>query len=116
MNKILIIDDEVDFVHLLRFRLESNGYFVISTYDGLSGVAMAKKEKPDLILLDVVLPKMDGYAVLKTLKEDPSTSQIPIIMLTCKQKSEDISGLSGYMIKPYDKEGLLNSIKEIIHY
>jgi len=116
MKKILIIDDEVDFVQLLRFRLEASGYFVISAFDGMSGVEMAKKEKPDLILLDVLLPKMDGYSVLKNLKEDVYTAQIPIIMLTCKQKTEDISGLSGYMIKPYDKEDLLRSIKNIISY
>jgi DNA-binding response OmpR family regulator len=112
--KILIIDDEVDFVKLLRFRLEANGCFVISAYNGEAGLEEAKRNKPDLILLDILLPKLDGYSVLKKIKDDTSISNIPIIMLTCMQKKEGIEDISGYVIKPYNKEDLLSAIKDSI--
>jgi len=116
-KKVLIIDDNADFLKLLRFRLEASGYFVISAYDGDGGLKQAKKDKPDLILLDVMMPKMDGYAVMRLLKEDKMTKDIPIVMLTCLEKTKDAfldAGVKGYIIKPYDKEDLLQMIDNLL--
>lgn len=116
-KKILIVDDEVDFVNLLRIRLEAGGYSAISAFDGEEGVRLALKEKPDLILLDVMMPKMDGYTALRILKDGDATKNIPVIILTCKEKMRglfNIEGIKSYLVKPYDKEDLMQAIKGAI--
>lgn len=116
-KKILIVDDEVDLVNLLRVRFESYGYTVISAFDGGEGVKLALKEKPDLILLDIMMPKMDGYTALKILKGEDTTKDIPVIMLTAKGKMKDLfepEGIKGYLVKPFEKEHLLQTIKGVI--
>ena len=80
--KILLIDDDVDFVESTKIVLESKPYEVIVAYQGAEGVRKAREEKPDLILLDVIMPVEDGFAAAKEFKQDPELSQIPIIMLT----------------------------------
>ena len=87
-KKILIVDDEVQLVDMVKMRLEANNYDVIVAYDGQEGLDKARKEKPDLIILDLMLPKMDGYKVCRMLKFDEKYKNIPILMLTAlKEKS-----------------------------
>jgi DNA-binding response OmpR family regulator len=82
MSKILIVDDDPDLVEAVTMILESKEYDVIAAYGGIEGLEKAKKEKPDLIVLDVMMPDKDGYAVCKELKADPTYSKIPILLLT----------------------------------
>ena len=118
-KRILVVDDETDIVELLKLRLEANGYGVICAHDGRAGLEMAKKEKPDLIILDLMLPKMDGYKVCGLLKADARYSKIPIIMFTAraqesdKKMGEDV-GANAYITKPFDPKVLLGKIGELL--
>jgi len=121
MNKkrILIVDDEEDILNVLRFRLEANNYEVLLACDGQEGLDKARSEKPDLILLDLMLPKIDGYKVCRMLKFDKNYSAIPIIMVTAKAQKEDKElgdemGADAYVPKPFDTEALLGKIKELL--
>jgi len=80
--KILLVDDDPDFVEATRIVLESKPYQVVVAFDGDEGLAKAKEEKPDLILLDIIMPRMDGFKVCEMLKSDPELSAIPVIMIT----------------------------------
>ena len=116
-KKILIIDDEQDLVDFVKIRLETNGYQVVSAYNGEEGIVTCVRENPDLVLLDILIPKIDGFKVCQALKKDPSTAGIPIIMLTAKDRTEDIksakeAGADGYIIKPFDSATMLLSIKD----
>ncbi len=118
-KRILVVDDEVQMVEMLKLRLEANNYDVISAFDGESGLDAAKKKKPDLIILDLMLPKMDGYKVCGLLKKDPSYAEIPIIIFTAKAQAKDINlgkeaGAEAYLTKPYEPEILLGKIKEVL--
>ena len=115
-TRVLIIEDEKDIVKLLRYNLEKGNYAVLSAADGEAGLAMARKEKPDLILLDLMLPKLDGITVCRTLRQE---SQVPIIMLTAKKEEVDrILGLElgadDYMTKPFSVRELMARIKTIL--
>ena len=115
-KKILVIDDEKDLVEELGIRLESVGYGVLAAFDGLEGLEKARKDKPDLILLDVMMPTLDGYHVCRELKKDPRTQSIPIIILTVKVHDESIAlgkeaGADDYVTKPYETGLLLDKIK-----
>jgi DNA-binding response OmpR family regulator len=115
-KKILVVDDEPDVVKMLKMRLEVNGYEVISAGEGNEGYAKAKSDAPDLILLDVMLPGMDGYQVCKLLKSDQNYQRTPIIMLTAKSQQEDRQGAEDagadcYVTKPFDAKELLQHIK-----
>ncbi len=85
-TRILVIEDEKDIVRLLKYNLEKEGYQVLTAFDGESGLGQARKEKPVLILLDLMLPKMDGMEVCRTIRQD---SKVPIIMLTAKKEEID---------------------------
>ncbi len=118
-KKILIIDDEKDLIEVLSFRLQSYGYQVISATDGESGLKKVKSEQPNLIILDLMMPNMDGYEVARRLKADALSSSIPVIVLTAAvtpDLSNKISRLnvSGYLIKPFEPEALLEAIKKFI--
>src|SRR4051812_46939660 len=84
--RILVIEDEKDIVRLLKYNLEKEGYIVLSAADGALGLDMAKREKPDLIILDLMLPKLDGMEVCRDIRKE---SQVPIIMLTAKREELD---------------------------
>ncbi len=117
--KILVIEDEEHIVELLKFNLESNGYEVISASDGLEGLNMVKSEKPDLILLDLMLPKMDGIEVCKQVKSDINLNEIPIIMLTAKGSETDkVLGLEigadDYITKPFSIRELMARVKVVL--
>ncbi len=112
-NLILVVDDEKPIVDILKVNLIKNGYKVIEAYDGEEAVLKAKENDPDLILLDVMLPKMDGFAVCKKIRE---TSSIPIIMLTAREEEVDkVLGLElgadDYMTKPFGLRELLARVK-----
>ncbi len=116
-KKILIIDDERITTELVQVYLERYDFEVICAYDGAEGLEVARAEKPDLILLDIVLPKKDGFAVCEELRSDPDFKDVRIIMFTAKGLSEDIErgrqlGADEYVIKPFSGKNLLVLIKK----
>jgi len=116
MKKILIIEDERDMVKGLRFNLEARDHSVIVAYDGETGLQMADSEQPDLIILDLLLPKMNGYEVCKKVKE--GNPEIPIIMLTAKSQESDIItgldlGADDYITKPFSVLELMARINAL---
>ena len=115
MKKILVIDDLPENVFLIQDRLEREGYEVITAFDGKTGIQRTKNELPDLILLDVMMPEMSGFEVCKILINDPSTSRIPIILVTARTEAEDIkegleAGAFDYIKKPFNRIELLARI------
>jgi DNA-binding response OmpR family regulator len=118
-KKILVVDDEPDVASLLTLMLKSQGYDVITARDGQEALEKARNQNPDLILLDVMLPKMDGYKVARMLKFDENFSHIPIILLTAKIQEKDRQtgmemGANDYVTKPFDTALLLSKIKTIL--
>src|SRR5210317_1687645 len=108
MKRILVIDDLPENVLMLKDRLEHEGYEVLTAYNGRSGIEKAQAEVPDLILLDVMMPDINGFEVCKTLVSDGRTSDIPIILVTAKTDPEDIkegldAGAYDYIKKPINK-------------
>ena len=118
-NRILIIEDEGDLLDFLKMRLEANDYEVIAASDGKEGYEKAHSEKPDLILLDLMLPKIDGYWVCSLLKHDERHSKTPIIIITAKSGDENIKlakecGADAYIVKPFEIEDLLARIAGLL--
>ncbi len=118
-KRILIVDDEKDLVETVVFQLQEAGYEVVAAYDGQEGLAAAQKGKPDLIILDLMLPKMDGYKVCGMLKNDGRYKKIPIIMFTARAQQSDMDlakevGAEAYITKPFEQEILLGKIKELL--
>jgi len=118
-KKILIVDDEDGIVKLVKMYLEYNHYEVITAGDGQEGLDKAKSDGPDLIILDLMLPKINGYKVCGLLKKDSRYAKIPIILFTAKAQEKDIKlgeevGADAYIIKPFEPEILLSKIKELI--
>lgn len=118
-KKILFIEDEPDQVKVIRTRLEANGYEVISANDGLSGLELAKKESPDLVLLDIIMPGIDGVEVCKRLRSDEQTKDLPVIAVTAsgertlEERCYEV-GCNNVIRKPYDSTVLMESIEQII--
>jgi len=115
-KKILIVDDEVDLVETVRFPLELEGFDTLVAYNGEDGLNQARKEKPDLIILDLMLPKLDGYKVCRLLKFDERYKDIPILMLTAKTQEKDKilgkeTGADEYITKPFEMDYLLEKVK-----
>jgi two-component system alkaline phosphatase synthesis response regulator PhoP len=115
-KKILIVDDEVDLVETVRFPLEMEGYHVLVSYNGEDALNQARKENPDLILLDLMLPKLDGYKVCRLLKFDDRYKHIPILMLTAKTQERDKTlgmetGANEYITKPFEMDDLIKKVK-----
>lgn len=114
-RNILIIDDDIDAIDTLQMILENNGYAVSSSTSGKDGIKQAWEQKPDLIILDVMMPDMDGYQVCGLIKTDPVTKNIPIIMLTGRDMGEDIElaldkKADWFVTKPYDIKYLVSKI------
>ena len=113
---ILIVDDEVILVDLLKIRLEANGYIVETAYDGIEGLAQAEKVRPNLIILDIDMAKMDGYTMLKKLRSNEKNKDISVIMLTASGKMRDVfekEGISDYILKPFDTEDFLKRVDKV---
>ncbi|HJH29867.1 MAG TPA: response regulator [Methanosarcinaceae archaeon] len=118
-QKILIVDDELDTLTALKRALEADNYNVVEAADGLSAIEMVKAEKPDVVLLDLMMPEIDGFGVCKRLRLDPIYKQIPIIMLTAKgdlsDKIEGIEmGADDYVTKPFNLHELKARIKMVL--
>ena len=118
-KKILIVDDEQDVLELLGTRLEGQGYEVVTLSDGRMAVSLAKKEKPDLIILDIVMPGVDGSEIANILKTDPQTKNTPVIFLTClitkeEEKRDNVIGGKYFIAKPYDPDDLLKIIENLL--
>ncbi len=118
-KKILLVDDEVDIVTVIRMRLESSNYEVIVARDGKEALNAARSLRPDLIVLDLMLPGMDGFHVARMLKYDTQYKDIPIIMLTAKagendRKTGEEVGADAFMNKPFEAEKLLAKIRELL--
>ncbi len=116
---ILLVDDEKDLVETVSFRLQAAGYEVVPAYDGQEGLDKARSLKPNLIILDLMLPKMDGYKVCRLLKFDEKYKDIPILMFTARAQDSDREmglqvGADAYITKPFEPQVLLDKIKELI--
>lgn len=118
-TKLLIIDDDVTLVNALKLYLSKEGYEVITTSNGLEGLQALYNQRPDLVVLDIMMPKMDGLKVLKKLKENKKTQNIPVIMLTAKNDEASINDAIGsyseqYIIKPIEMATLESKIKNVL--
>ena len=118
-KRVLLVDDEPHLLLLVEGRLKANGYEVLSADNGQSALEMAKREKPDLIILDLMLPKMDGYKVCGLLKKDLRYSKIPIILFSARAQQEDVElgkevGADAYITKPFEPQSFLAKIEELI--
>lgn len=118
-EKIIVVDDEVHIQELIKFNLEKNEYKVICTGDGKEVVKLAKEELPDLVLLDVMLPGLDGYEVCKEIRKDNTISSIPIIMITAKcEEFDKVIGLElgadDYITKPFSVRELMARVKAVL--
>ncbi len=119
MKQVFIVEDEKDLVELLTYNLEKDGYRVLSEMDGEAALKKIPEKMPDLVLLDLMLPKTDGLTVCKTLKSNPKTSHIPVVMLTAKgEESDKIVGLElgadDYITKPFSVKELLARVRAVL--
>jgi two-component system phosphate regulon response regulator PhoB len=119
MQKILIVEDERDIADLVGFNLERAGYEVIKAHDGITGAEMAIQQRPDLVILDLMLPGKDGFGVFKEIRRDPRSCDIPVIMLTARAQTEDrIQGLEAgaddYLTKPFSPKELMLRVQAVL--
>ena len=118
-KKILIVEDDPSFSRAITHIIEKEGYDVISASNGMAGLRMAKDENPDLLILDVMLPGLDGFEICSRLRQDPLTAKLPIIMLSAKGQDVDKTtglkvGASEYLTKPIDRALLLEKITSLL--
>ncbi len=112
-KKILLVDDDPDFIQLLEFDLKKHGYAVATACNGEEGLEKAHSEKPALIILDIKMPKMDGYTFVRRLKKDDETKSIPLIVLTSYEPMKDmfqLEGVKDYFVKSVDMQGLMKAV------
>ncbi len=119
MNKILVIDDDKAINELIKVNLQLSGYNVIQAYDGISGFALAKQELPSLVVLDVMMPNVDGYTVAQRIRQNENIKNVPILMLTALSDIQDKSkgfniGVDDYLVKPFEMEELKMRVKALL--
>jgi two-component system alkaline phosphatase synthesis response regulator PhoP len=119
--KILIVDDEPDLVETLQDRLEMNGYSIVTAGNGKDGLEKALQEKPDIVLLDVIMPIMDGLEMLEALRKHPECKDCAVIMLTARSQRQDIvraraCGIEDYVVKPFDLSELIEKIENVLEH
>ena len=117
-KKILAVDDERHIVRLVQVNLERAGYQVVTAFDGKDALEKVASEQPDLVVLDVMMPYMDGFEVLQNLRKNQSTRDLPVIMLTAKAQDADVfrgwsSGVDCYLTKPFNPMELITFVKRI---
>jgi two-component system alkaline phosphatase synthesis response regulator PhoP len=118
-KKILVIEDNAEIVEMMVMMLEVSGYKAVSAYNGAEGLKKVKEEKPDLILLDVMMPGMSGFDVVKKLKSDKETAGIPVFIVSVKALDADIQfgkekGANEYIVKPFEPQHLLELIEQYL--
>ena len=116
-KKILVVDDEMMLVDFLKIRLEDSGYVVDTASDGTEGLVKAETMRPDLIILDIFMKPMDGYTMLKDLRKDEKTKDIPVIILTASGKKRELfeaEGISDYIIKPFESDDFVARVDRIL--
>lgn len=119
MNKILVVDDDLAINELIKVNLELCGYKVIQAYDGTTGFAMCKQEMPSCVILDVMMPEVDGFTVAQRIRKNEATSEIPILMLTAlSQVSDKVNGFNigvdDYLVKPFEMEELQVRVRALL--
>jgi two-component system, OmpR family, alkaline phosphatase synthesis response regulator PhoP len=119
MSKILLVDDHPDIVRLLQMSLRNEGHTILSASNGEEALDKIRSERPDLVLLDVVMPPPDGYRVLNRIKTDPELCDTVVVMLTCRSRAEDMTlgldiGADFYLTKPFDPADVLSLIRRIL--
>jgi DNA-binding response OmpR family regulator len=119
VSTILIADDEPLLTELLEFRLAARGYRTVVAHDGREALARFEEEKPDAIVLDAMMPVMDGHQVLRQLRADPETAGVPVIMLTARRQERDIVGAlelgaNDYLVKPFIPDELIARLSRLI--
>ncbi len=119
-GKILVVDDEPDIVEVVKARLQLAGYEVLTASRGEETLARSLKEKPDLVILDIMMPGMDGFEVLRRLREGAETKFIPVIFLTAKTSLEDrmtglVGGGAAYLCKPFKGKELVEKVETVFH-
>ncbi len=119
MKTILLIEDEKNIQTVYASLLNKKGYDVITADDGIDGLDKAQEEKPDLIILDLILPKLDGKLVLEGLKEDDITRDIPVLIISAKSDEDSIekslkAGAAEYLVKPIERNEFLRAVKKLI--
>lgn len=118
-KRILIVEDEESLLKLESILFSSKGYSVTGVMDGKSALEEVQANKPDLVILDIMLPVMDGFEVCRQIKENPETRHIPVVMLTAKKNSQDLAhgqqvGCDAYITKPFKSSKVLETIQELI--
>ena len=118
-GKILVVDDEIYIVHILDFSLGIEGYEVMTALDGEQALAKVAQDRPDLIVLDIMMPKLDGYETCKALKQNPATHDIPVILLSAKGRNVDQKigfevGADDYITKPFSPRKLVERINALL--
>jgi DNA-binding response OmpR family regulator len=120
IKKIIFIEDEPHLQEELAASLAEQGYEVHNAYDGEAGLEMVRKEKPDLVVLDLILPKKDGFTVLEEIKADPDTKDVPVLVLSNLETTENVErairlGAASYLVKPnYEISYITKKIKEVL--
>lgn len=118
-NRIVVIDDDRDIVKVIRVMLRVKGAEVLEAYGGIQGLELIKAEHPDLVLLDIMMPDIDGFEVMRRIKEDPATSSIPVIFISSLTGFEHLArgmkaGAKGYIEKPFTPEQLIESVESCL--
>jgi CheY-like chemotaxis protein len=116
---ILVVDDEPALLRLMAFLLQRKGYGMLTATNGEEALRVLREHRPDLILLDIMMPRLDGYEVAKAIRSDPVTADIPIVMLSAKAQNEDIErgrsvGVDTYITKPFDPEKLAETVAALL--
>jgi two-component system alkaline phosphatase synthesis response regulator PhoP len=118
-GKILVVDDEVNITQILEFSIGSEGFEVITAQNGEEAIERARRERPDLIILDIMMPKIDGYEACRILKANPLTKNIPVVLLTAKGRDIDRRlgyevGATDYIVKPFSPNKLVERIHRLL--
>ena len=119
MARILIVDDSPTEMSILTGMLEKHGHVVLKAENGADGVALARQEKPDAVLMDIVMPGLNGFQATRQLSKDPETNHIPVIMVTTKDQETDMvwakrQGAKAYITKPVDEDNLRRTLKNVL--